>query len=161
MLCWREAGERERVWVVNPGHPIAEGIDHCIELEQSEMYGGPFAVPTPEEQVFVSWFEGGEVFRGRQLLDAWQRARLLLQPGARGLSYLSSASHSTGDLQRGSLGQTTRTQGRRSPSCSGGGSAREDHRKGAGSPPRRRSAEAIKGEMVQGSAMQAAEIPWY
>jgi hypothetical protein len=24
-LCWREAGERERVWVVNPGHPIAAG----------------------------------------------------------------------------------------------------------------------------------------
>ncbi len=63
-LCWREAGERERVWVVNPGHPIAEGIDRFIELEQSEMYGEPFGIPTPDEQVFISWFEGGEVFRG-------------------------------------------------------------------------------------------------
>lgn len=27
------------------------------------MYGEPFAVPEPEEQVFISWFEGGEVFR--------------------------------------------------------------------------------------------------
>ena len=25
-LCWREAGERERVWVVNPGHPITAGL---------------------------------------------------------------------------------------------------------------------------------------
>lgn len=63
-LCWREAGERERVWVVNPGHPIAAGIDHCIEVESSEMYGEPFGIPTPDELVFVSWFEGGEVFRG-------------------------------------------------------------------------------------------------
>lgn len=63
-LCWREAGERERVWVVNPGHPIAEGIDHFIELEHSEMYGEPFGIPNPDEPVFLSWFEGGEVFRG-------------------------------------------------------------------------------------------------
>lgn len=62
-LCWREAGERERLWVVNPGHPIAEGIERCIELEQSEMYGEPFGIPMPDEQVFISWFEGGEVFR--------------------------------------------------------------------------------------------------
>lgn len=62
-LCWREAGERERVWVVNPGHPIADGIDRFIELENSEMYGEPFGIPTPDEQVFISWFAGGEVFR--------------------------------------------------------------------------------------------------
>ena len=63
-LCWREAGERERVWVANPGHPIAAGIGHCIELENSEMYGEPFAIPTPDDVIFISWFEGGEVFRG-------------------------------------------------------------------------------------------------
>jgi trehalose utilization protein len=27
------------------------------------MYGEPFAIPTPDEIVFLSWFEGGEVFR--------------------------------------------------------------------------------------------------
>jgi trehalose utilization protein len=62
-LTWREAGERERLWVCNPGHPIAGGIDRCFEIENTEMYGEPFAVPTPDENVFVSWFEGGEVFR--------------------------------------------------------------------------------------------------
>lgn len=62
-LCWREAGERERVWVVNPGHPIAAGLGDCIEIEQSEMYGEPFGIPTPDELIFVSWFQGGEVFR--------------------------------------------------------------------------------------------------
>jgi trehalose utilization protein len=28
------------------------------------MYGEPFGIPAPDEQVFISWFEGGEVFRG-------------------------------------------------------------------------------------------------
>src|SRR5580700_11130177 len=62
-LTWREADERERLWVCNPGHPIAQGIDRYFELPREEMYGEPFAIPVPEEQVFVSWFEGGDVFR--------------------------------------------------------------------------------------------------
>lgn len=62
-LKWREAGERERVWAVNPGHPIAHGLPERIELAETEMYGEPFSVPEPEETVFVSWYEGGEVFR--------------------------------------------------------------------------------------------------
>lgn len=62
-LNWREAGEKERLWVCNPGHPIAQGIDRYFELEQTEMYGEPFGIPAPDEQVFISWFEGGEVFR--------------------------------------------------------------------------------------------------
>ncbi len=62
-LTWREAGEKERLWVCNPGHPIAQGIDRCIEIPHAEMYGEPFGVPTADETVFVSWFEGGEVFR--------------------------------------------------------------------------------------------------
>jgi len=27
MLRWREAGERERLWIVNPSHPIVEGLE--------------------------------------------------------------------------------------------------------------------------------------
>jgi trehalose utilization protein len=62
-LTWREADERERLWVCNPGHPIAQGIGRYFELPREEMYGEPFAIPAPEEQVFMSWFEGGDVFR--------------------------------------------------------------------------------------------------
>ncbi|WP_419881469.1 ThuA domain-containing protein [Peribacillus sp. B-H-3] len=62
-LKWREADEKERLWVVDPGHPIAEGIGESIELEKEEMYGEHFDIPVPDELVFVSWFEGGEVFR--------------------------------------------------------------------------------------------------
>ncbi|RDE09111.1 ThuA domain-containing protein [Pelagibacterium lacus] len=62
-LKWREAGERERLWVVNPRHPIAAGLGEYFELENEEMYGEPFSVPEPLETVFISWFQGGEVFR--------------------------------------------------------------------------------------------------
>ncbi|REE66643.1 trehalose utilization protein [Paenibacillus taihuensis] len=62
-LKWREADEKERLWVVNPSHPIAAGIGEYIELPQEEMYGEHFDIPAPDELVFVSWFEGGEVFR--------------------------------------------------------------------------------------------------
>jgi trehalose utilization protein len=62
-LTWREAGEKERLWVCNPGHPIAQGIDRSFEIPHEEMYGEPFAIPNPDEVVFLSWFQGGEVFR--------------------------------------------------------------------------------------------------
>lgn len=62
-LKWREADEKERIWVVDPSHPITEGLGEYIELPQEEMYGEHFDIPTPDELIFVSWFEGGEVFR--------------------------------------------------------------------------------------------------
>lgn len=62
-LKWREAGERERLWVTAPGHAIVQGLGEYIELPNTEMYGEPFGIPAPDEQVFISWFEGGEVFR--------------------------------------------------------------------------------------------------
>ncbi|KMK97021.1 ThuA domain-containing protein [Rossellomorea marisflavi] len=62
-LKWREADEKERIWIVDPSHPIAEGIGESIELEKEEMYGEHFDIPAPDQLVMVSWFEGGEVFR--------------------------------------------------------------------------------------------------
>ncbi|MDP1508842.1 ThuA domain-containing protein [Paenibacillus sp. CMAA1739] len=62
-LKWRVAGEQEIIWSVNPSHPIVEGINAKILLEQEEMYGEFFDIPTPDELVFISNFEGGEVFR--------------------------------------------------------------------------------------------------
>jgi len=62
-LKWREDGERERIWIVAPWHPIAEGLGDYFEIEHTEMYGEPFDIPPPDELVFISWFKGGEVFR--------------------------------------------------------------------------------------------------
>lgn len=62
-LKWRAVGEKERVWVVEPGHPIAAGLGESFVVPQAEMYGEFFNIPAPETLVFISWFEGGEVFR--------------------------------------------------------------------------------------------------
>jgi len=63
-LRWRNAGERELVWTVDPAHPIAAGVPHPIVIGPHEMYGEHFDIPAPDELVFVSSFAGGEVFRG-------------------------------------------------------------------------------------------------
>lgn len=71
-LKWREAEETERLWVVEPSHPIAAGLGQYFELPYEEMYGERFDVPKPDETVFISWFEGGEVFRSGL---CWQRGQ--------------------------------------------------------------------------------------
>ncbi len=62
-LKWREAHDREVLWVTTPGHPIVDGIADHFVLEQEEMYGEHFDIPEPDETVLISWFSGGEVFR--------------------------------------------------------------------------------------------------
>jgi len=69
-LKWREAEETERVWVIEPSHPIAQGLGEYFEIPFEEMYGERFDIPRPDETVFLSWFEGGEVFRSG---CCWQR----------------------------------------------------------------------------------------
>ncbi|MEJ7138285.1 ThuA domain-containing protein [Amphibiibacter pelophylacis] len=69
-LKWREAHEKERLWVIEPSHPIAAGLGEYFELPHEEMYGERFDIPAPDELVFTSWFEGGEVFRSG---CCWQR----------------------------------------------------------------------------------------
>lgn len=69
-LSWRVATDKERIWCVMPSHPVAAGIPVHFEIPAEEMYGEPFAVPTPDELVFISWFTGGEVFRSG---CAWRR----------------------------------------------------------------------------------------
>lgn len=62
-LKWRENDEKERVWVIEPSHPIAKNLPEYIEFDEEETYGERFEIPTPDELVFISWFAGGEVFR--------------------------------------------------------------------------------------------------
>jgi trehalose utilization protein len=80
-LKWRETGEKERIWVVNPAHPIASGIGEYIELPQEEMYGEHFDIPEPDELVFVSWFQGGEVFRSGCTYHRGQGKIFYFRPG--------------------------------------------------------------------------------
>lgn len=80
-LKWREAAEKERLWVVDPGHPIAAGVGEYIEIPQAEMYGEHFDIPTPDNLVFVSWFQGGEVFRSGACFHRGRGKIFYFRPG--------------------------------------------------------------------------------
>jgi trehalose utilization protein len=80
-LKWREATDKERLWVVDPAHPIAEGLGQYIELPGEEMYGEHFDIPAPDELVFVSWFTGGEVFRSGCTYHRGQGKIFYFRPG--------------------------------------------------------------------------------
>ena len=82
-LHWRD-GDFERVWTVNPAHPIAKGLDEYFEIPVEEMYGERFDIPEPDELVFLGWFSGGDVFRSG---CCWNRGRgrvFYFQPGRAG-----------------------------------------------------------------------------
>lgn len=80
-LKWRESHDHERLWVVQPGHPIVAGIGEYIELEREEMYGEHFDIPQPETLVLVSWFSGGEVFRSGCCYTRGQGKIFYFRPG--------------------------------------------------------------------------------
>jgi len=80
-LKWREAGEIERLWVIEPAHPIAEGLPELIEIAQEEMYGERFDIPAPETLVLASWFAGGELFRSGCCYTRGQGKIFYFRPG--------------------------------------------------------------------------------
>ena len=80
-LTWREAGERERLWCVDPTHPIAAGLGDFIDIPQEEMYGEPFGIPAPDELVYIGWFEGGEVLRGGCVFKRGRGKLFYFNPG--------------------------------------------------------------------------------
>lgn len=79
-LKWRD-DDRERVWVVKPSHPIAQGIPAHFEIDNEEMYGEHFDIPDPDEIVFMGWFAGGEVFRSGVTFTRGNGRIFYFQPG--------------------------------------------------------------------------------
>ena len=67
--------------MVDPAHPIAEGLPEYIEIPKVEMYGEHFDIPKPDQLVFVSWFEGGEVFRSGCCYHRGQGKVFYFRPG--------------------------------------------------------------------------------
>lgn len=80
-LHWREDGDSERLWVVNPYHPIAQGLGEYVKIPNVETYSEPFGIPEPDQLVFIGAYSGGEVFRSG---CCWQRENgriFYFQPG--------------------------------------------------------------------------------
>lgn len=61
-LRWRD-DTYCRIFCVNPTHPISEGIPENFELGIEECYGECFDIPKPDDVVFLSWYDIGEVLR--------------------------------------------------------------------------------------------------
>jgi YVTN family beta-propeller protein len=51
-------GKPEQMWVVLPGHPIAEGVSD-FTIPQTEIYTEPFEVPPPEAVIVEGTWESG------------------------------------------------------------------------------------------------------
>ncbi len=80
-LRWREEGERCEVSTVLPSHPIAKDVPLMFDIEHEEMYGEPFVIPNPDEVVFISWFQGGNVFRSGVTFHRGTGKIFYFQPG--------------------------------------------------------------------------------
>lgn len=79
-LKWRD-NDREKLWCVNPIHPIAAGVPQCIDIPREEMYGEFFDIPKPDDVVFLGWFGGGEVFRSGCTFTRGYGKIFYFQPG--------------------------------------------------------------------------------
>ena len=79
-LRWRH-GDRERIWCINPAHPISRCLPTYFELEQEEMYGEQFDIPTPDDVIFLGWFAGGEVMRSGCTFTRGRGKIFYFQPG--------------------------------------------------------------------------------
>ena len=80
-LSWREDGDMERIWTINPAHPIAQGIGRYFELPHVETYAEPFGIPEPDEVIFMGWYDGGEVFRSGCTFHRENGRIFYFQPG--------------------------------------------------------------------------------
>lgn len=79
-LRWRH-GDRERLFVTAPAHPISRNLPDHFELPVEEMYGEYFDIPKPDDVVFTGWFAGGEVFRSGCTFQRGLGKIFYFQPG--------------------------------------------------------------------------------
>lgn len=80
-LTWRESGDSEILWVIDPAHPITRGIDRYFKLEHEETYGEPFVIPNPDKVLLIGNYSGGEVFRSGVLYERGNGKIFYFQPG--------------------------------------------------------------------------------
>ena len=79
-LHWKH-GVSERIFCVNPSHPIANGMTEPIFLENEEMYGEYFDIPKPDDEIFLGWFSSGHVFRSGVTFTRGMGKIFYFQPG--------------------------------------------------------------------------------
>lgn len=79
-LQWKH-GDSEKLFCVNPAHPIAAGITEPIILESEELYGEYFDIPKPDDEIFIGWFRSGQIFRSGVTFSRGMGRIFYFQPG--------------------------------------------------------------------------------
>lgn len=79
-LRWKH-DDRQRIFCTAPNHQIAQGIPPFFEIPKEEMYGEYFDIPKPDDVIFTSWFESGEVFRSGCTFTRGNGRIFYFQPG--------------------------------------------------------------------------------
>ena len=80
-LRWHENNDKERIFVVEPSHPIMKGVPAWFELTAEEMYGERFDIPAPDELLAIGWYESGDVFRSACTFKRGYGKMFYFQPG--------------------------------------------------------------------------------
>ena len=75
------SGTPERLWVIEPAHPIAHGLETSFIVPQTEIYGEPFDIPAPDTIVFISSWPSGEVFRSGCCFQRGRGRVFFFRPG--------------------------------------------------------------------------------
>jgi len=73
--------QKEIMWNIMPNHPITKDIPEYFIIDKEEMYGEPFDIPAPDELIFMSWFEQGNVFRSGCVYRRGHGKVFYFQPG--------------------------------------------------------------------------------
>ncbi|MBQ9414639.1 MAG: ThuA domain-containing protein [Clostridia bacterium] len=79
-LRWRDP-DFERLWCIDPSHPLTSGVPAMFELPVEEMYGEAFDIPHPDSVVYGGWFRGGELFRSVCTFTRGAGKIVYFQPG--------------------------------------------------------------------------------
>ena len=74
-------GTPEKLWVIEPDHPIAYGLEMSFVVPQTEIYGEPFDIPAPDTIVFISSWPSGEVCRSGCCFQRGRGRVFFFRPG--------------------------------------------------------------------------------
>ncbi len=78
---YRNDGAPSHVRTLLPQHPIAAGLPAQWDIPQTEMYGEPFHVPTPDEVLFEETWDKGEHFRSGCVWQVGKGRVFYFRPG--------------------------------------------------------------------------------
>ena len=79
--AYRDDGKPSQVRVLQPDHPIVQGVPRLFELPRTEMYDEPFHVPEPDEVILEERWAGGEWFRSGAFWSIGEGAVFYFRPG--------------------------------------------------------------------------------